>query len=723
MLPLLLTAACGPAATDSQPTTCAAATGEPQDLLPWARLHASATQPSAGHGWPREAQDGAATLRDGDPETGWRPPEGEPATLEIDLQPWLGRPVVLGELELDWTGGEPDLSVQLPPACGLQPDVELDWDDPSGPLDLGDACAGCVQLQVTAGSDTRITALSMSSRDSDMELPTRSAETVESSLAPQLGSGVIEGFYGQPWSWRERQAALATLARGGMGLYLYGPKDDPLHRDQWREPYGEDFQQEFAALAALGTELGVVVAMGTSPFIDYDADSEDDYQALLAKLTSFAAGGATGVALLADDIEFEAEVQVDAALGAAHADVANRLLQDLRQLEPELRLWFVPTVYSDDRLDQWGEAPEYLAAIADLHPSIEVMWTGTGTFCDSLQASDLARFTARVGRRPVIWDNYWANDAYDLVSGRVHLAPYGGRDRDLQDTVAGIGANPMIQGALSRSNLGALAAWLDQPGLDEPDSARALAAELEAALGYGAAADADEDAVLVERVMEAFDGHALQLPGHATLDSAVDDLVTVLGGGGTGAERVTVLLPLLAELAVLDSELHHSGLDPDLVDELAFPMARVQDEALAGLWALTALGDKLAGGDAAESIDQAEQALDRAAESRFVFSTGTLQGLVDAVSAFQTQEPTFVPPVLWQPAPPACVAGDLLAWRPFAGASAVQVHGLPGASVEGDLLRWIPSHAGRWRALALARGPGEQPGWAWLEVEILCELE
>ena len=48
--------------------------------------------------------------------------------------------------------------------------------------------------------------------------------------------GVIEGFYGPPWTWSARAEVLAWGYQRGLDLYLYGPKDDPLHRERWREP-------------------------------------------------------------------------------------------------------------------------------------------------------------------------------------------------------------------------------------------------------------------------------------------------------------------------------------------------------------------------------------------------------------------------------------------------------------------------------------------------------
>ena len=46
--------------------------------------------------------------------------------------------------------------------------------------------------------------------------------------------GLIEGFYGPPWSFDERAEVMARCAGWGMTHYVYAPKDDPLHRERWR---------------------------------------------------------------------------------------------------------------------------------------------------------------------------------------------------------------------------------------------------------------------------------------------------------------------------------------------------------------------------------------------------------------------------------------------------------------------------------------------------------
>ena len=58
-------------------------------------------------------------------------------------------------------------------------------------------------------------------------------------MAPQQTdgflAGVIEGFYGQPWTGAERIQLFTWMATWGLNTYFYAPKDDLKHRALWRE--------------------------------------------------------------------------------------------------------------------------------------------------------------------------------------------------------------------------------------------------------------------------------------------------------------------------------------------------------------------------------------------------------------------------------------------------------------------------------------------------------
>uniref|UniRef100_W8B950 Bifunctional protein NCOAT n=1 Tax=Ceratitis capitata TaxID=7213 RepID=W8B950_CERCA len=49
--------------------------------------------------------------------------------------------------------------------------------------------------------------------------------------------GVIEGFYGRPWTTEQRKDLFRKMKKWGMDSYVYAPKDDYKHRAYWRELY------------------------------------------------------------------------------------------------------------------------------------------------------------------------------------------------------------------------------------------------------------------------------------------------------------------------------------------------------------------------------------------------------------------------------------------------------------------------------------------------------
>ena len=61
--------------------------------------------------------------------------------------------------------------------------------------------------------------------------------------------GVVEGFYGTPWSHQVRLSLIDFYGRFKLNTYLYGPKDDPYHSSpNWREPYPDKEARQLGEL-------------------------------------------------------------------------------------------------------------------------------------------------------------------------------------------------------------------------------------------------------------------------------------------------------------------------------------------------------------------------------------------------------------------------------------------------------------------------------------------
>ena len=283
--------------------------------------------------------------------------------------------------------------------------------------------------------------------------------------SPFLHRGIVEGYYGHPWSHADRLWMIGRMADWGMNTFVYAPKEDPLHREQWRTPYPEDTLAQFAELIGHGDARGIRVGFAIAPGLSIEYASEDDRLALRRKLADFAAIGARFFCLALDDVPSALAHESDRAafgsLGAAQRDLAHAILAPL---PADSTLWLVPTDYA-------GTAQSgYLTALCDgLDPSIEVGWTGRSVLSAQILRDEAAKRAASVGRRLLVWDNFPVNDG--PMRNTLHLGPYTGRDADLSEHVSGVLLNPMEFARASAVGLATAAAYLRDPGAY--DAARA----------------------------------------------------------------------------------------------------------------------------------------------------------------------------------------------------------------------------------------------------------
>lgn len=245
---------------------------------------------------------------------------------------------------------------------------------------------------------------------------------------------------------------------GGHGgtHYLYAPKDDPLERSRWREPYGADALARFGDLAAEGRRHGVSVGWAISPGLDVVYSSPADLDAMRTKVDSLLDQGLGHVCLALDDIPFHLVHDADRDafgddLAAAQAHLCNALAAAYGP-----GLYFVPTEYI-------GTAPSpYLERLGEfLDPNVDVGWTGPTVVSPTITAADATARSATLRRKLVVWDNFPCNDT--IMANTLHTGPLRGRGADLARSVAGFYWNPMNQPRLSGLGLATAAAYAADP--------------------------------------------------------------------------------------------------------------------------------------------------------------------------------------------------------------------------------------------------------------------
>lgn len=264
--------------------------------------------------------------------------------------------------------------------------------------------------------------------------------------------GVVEGFYGTPWSHDVRMSLIDFYGRNKMNDYLYGPKDDPYHSSPyWRQPYPADQAANIRQLVEAANKARVNFIWAIHPGKDIRWNKED-YDSLVSKFNMMYDLGVRSFAIFFDDIEGEGTNPVK------QAQLLNDLTRDFVKAKDDVtNLIVCPTDYSQ----LWAKpGPDGPLAVygRELNPDVEVFWTGA-VVCSDLTPETLEFVDSRIKRPALYWWNYPVTDycKHILLQGPVY-----GLDTNLTDKqVAGIESNPMEHGEASKLALYGVAdyAW------------------------------------------------------------------------------------------------------------------------------------------------------------------------------------------------------------------------------------------------------------------------
>jgi hypothetical protein len=273
--------------------------------------------------------------------------------------------------------------------------------------------------------------------------------------------GVVEGYYGKPWTHEARLDMVRFMGRAGFTHYIYAPKDDPYHRSRWRDPYPEAMLAQFRELVGVADSAGITLVFAVSPGLNIVYSDSADVDVLHRKLLVMRDIGFREAALFLDDVpghlQHPADQERFTDLAAAHAHLVNAIRDGLD-------LMVCPTTYTS----AWGD-PSYVEALSRaIGEQIPLFWTGRDVAPSSIPLDDVRHTRLRTRGPLYLWDNFPVND---YETWRPLLGALKGRDPKLPNMIDAIFANPMESVYLSMIPLRTVARYARNPSEYDPDEA------------------------------------------------------------------------------------------------------------------------------------------------------------------------------------------------------------------------------------------------------------
>ncbi len=280
----------------------------------------------------------------------------------------------------------------------------------------------------------------------------RFAEVTISDYPDILLRGAIEGFYGIPWTFENRKQIIKDTAKFKMNTYIYAPKDDPYHKDKWRDLYPETEANHMHELVEEANKNNLQFIWCVHPGNGFNYSNDDDYNALITKLEQLYSLGVRQFGISYDDLGGNNE-------GTEQATLINRVNAYMKANHPDVKnMLTVAKRYTDG----WGSSWQtYLKPFLDtLDEDVTLMWTGlnTGGVCGK-NSFNGPKNNVGYDKPLAFWFNYPVND---MGYGRLLM---GELDSSLVDPevtgLAGFYMNPMNQAQASKValNQGADYSW------------------------------------------------------------------------------------------------------------------------------------------------------------------------------------------------------------------------------------------------------------------------
>lgn len=296
--------------------------------------------------------------------------------------------------------------------------------------------------------------------------------------------GIVEGYYGYPYSFAVKKDLMQFFKRYKMNTYIYGAKSDPYHSGFWREPYPKTItaRQEkngwlttgmISDLSKLSLETKVNFIWAIHPSsgkaVDYSTKESTDkaVEDVMGKFRLMHKLGVRQFSVFLDDTGWDFD----------HVNNYRDFFTNLRQaLHKEYNvnytnasdtvkpLHYVPHIYAINFASK-KDIKTYFDAISQIPQDIVVYTTGSGVW-SSLKNEDFQTMESLMHRPVALWWNYPCNDNKDGrlytsdMYSNLHEMGLPTPDKEIPQCL-GMVSNPMQQGTVAKIALFGVAdyAW------------------------------------------------------------------------------------------------------------------------------------------------------------------------------------------------------------------------------------------------------------------------
>ena len=278
--------------------------------------------------------------------------------------------------------------------------------------------------------------------------------------------GLVEGYYGNPYSEADRMGLFKMFGETKMNVYIYGPKDDKYHKDKWREEYpaAEAAKITDYINAAKANKVEFVWAIHPGNDIQWN---DTDRQNIVRKLKAMYKLGVRTFAVFFDDVWGG-----EGTRGDKQAELMNYITDELNKSYNDIN----PCIICPTQYNRGWSSGDYLTTLGTtMNKEVRIMWTGNSVV-DMINKSDMQWINQQIGRKAFIWLNYPVND---YCINHLLLGPTYGNDLDIADMLSGFTANPMEYAEASKLSLFSIADYnWNMPAYDADESWEAAMAYL-----------------------------------------------------------------------------------------------------------------------------------------------------------------------------------------------------------------------------------------------------